>query len=89
MASRWPLPRSEGLQKTLQDGETGILFLPLDAPALDDAILRFANDPDFRMPVAAAAGSAPNLALVMNRRENALQRETDAIVQRAMLYRSS
>jgi hypothetical protein len=89
MASGWPLPRSEGLQKILEDGETRILFLPLDASALAGAILRFANDPDFRMPVGAAAGSAPNLALVTNRRENGLQTETDAIVQRTILYRSS
>jgi len=43
-----------GPAEILKDGETGLLFPPRDAPALAGAILRLANDPNFRKRIAAA-----------------------------------
>jgi len=43
-----------GPAEILKDGETGLLFLPCNAAALADAILRLVNDRDLRVRIAAA-----------------------------------
>jgi len=43
-----------GPAEILRDGETGLLFAPRDAQALASAILRLAQDPDFRLRLADA-----------------------------------